>query len=143
MRSDASQEDEALRFIETNIFLYVITAHPNFGQVARAILERIERGEEAVTSSLVVAEVCAWLEYHGMEDKITTFFETLESYPTLTKNETTYEDELKAKELEPQYPHLEFFNRVYLAQMLRLNITEIYSNDKGFDKVKEIKRIFQ
>ena len=132
-----------MRFVETNVFLYTIMAHPDFGSVAKVILERIERGEEAVTSSLVVAEVCAWLEYHGMKDKIETFFKSLESYPTLTKCETTYEDELKAKELESRYSHLEFFDRVYLAQMQRLKLTDIYSNDRGFDRVKEVKRIFK
>jgi predicted nucleic acid-binding protein len=38
---------------------------------------------------------------------------------------------------------LEFFDRVYLAQMERLKLTEIYSNDRAFDKVKGIKRIFE
>jgi len=117
-------------------------ANPDFGPTAKEILQRIELGEQATTSSLVVAEVCAWLEYHGIRDKINTFIKALESYPTLKKCETTYEDELKAEELESRYAHLEFFDRVYLAQMLRLKLTEIYSNDRGFDKVTEIKRIF-
>jgi len=120
----------------------VITAHPDLGSKAKEILERIESGEQAMTSSLVVAEVCAWLEYHGMRDKIDAFFKALESYPTLKKCETTYEDEFKAEDLKSRYSHLEFFDRVYLAQMLRLKLTEIYSNDRGFDKVSEIKRIF-
>jgi len=131
-----------LRFLETNIFLYVITAHPNFGSVAKAIFQRIEEGEAAATSSLVVAEVCAWLEYHKLDDKIGLLFKILQSYSTLTVIETTYNDEVKAKDLESHYPKLEFFDRVYLAQMNRLKIPEIYSNDKGFDKVKEIKRLF-
>jgi len=131
-----------LRFVETNIFLYVIMAHPDFGPTAKEILKRIELGEQAKTSSLVVAEVCVWLEYHGMRDKIDAFFKALESYPTLKKCETTYEDEVKAEDLKSRYSHLELFDRVYLAQMLRLKLTEIYSNDRGFDKVSGIKRIF-
>jgi len=132
-----------LRFLETNIFLYVITAHPNFGSVAKAILGKIEEGEEAATSSLVVAEVCAWLEYHKLDDKIDLLFKILKSYPTLSIYETKYEDEVKAKDLKPRYPKLEFFDLVYLVQMYRLKISEIYSNDKAFDKVKNIKRLFQ
>lgn len=116
--------------------------HPDFGQTAKEILERIELGEKAITSSLVIAEVCAWLEYHGVGDRIDVFFKILESYPTLKKCETTYEDELKAEELKSQYSRLEFFDRVYLAQMLRLKLTEIYSNDRGFDKVRGVRRIF-
>jgi predicted nucleic acid-binding protein len=132
-----------LRFVETNIFLYVITANPHFGPVARSILKRIEEGEEAATSSLVIAEVCAWLEYHGMSAKIEFIFKAIRSYPTLIVCETTYEDEAIAEELKSRYPKLEFFDRVYLAQMYRLEIAEIYSNDKGFDRVENIRRVFQ
>ncbi len=134
---------DRLRFIETNIFLYVITAHPEFGPVARRILERIDSGEQAMTSSLATAEVCAWLEYHKRKTEVETFLKAIESYPTLRKSETTYGDEQRAQELEHAHPRLEFFDRVYLAQMERLKITEIYSNDRAFDRVKGIKRIFQ
>jgi predicted nucleic acid-binding protein len=132
-----------LRFVETNIFLYVITAHPEFGPIARRILDRVDSGEQAATSSLVIAEVCAWLEYHKKKTMVETFLNAVDSYPILRKFETTYTDEQRAKELERSYPRLEFFDRVYLAQMERLKLTEIYSNDRAFDKVKGIKRIFE
>jgi len=132
-----------LRFVETNIFLYVITAHPEFGPRAKRILGRISSGESAVTSSLVIAEVCAWLEYHNKRPDVSTFVDAVDSYLTLRKSETTYADELRARELERSYPRLEFFDRVYLAQMERHRITEIYSNDRAFDKVRGIKRIFE
>lgn len=45
-----------MRFLETDIFLYVITAHPEFGPKARKILERIELGDTTLTSSLVMAK---------------------------------------------------------------------------------------
>jgi predicted nucleic acid-binding protein len=132
-----------LRFVETNIFLYVITAHPEFGPRAKRILERIDSGEEAVTSSLVIAEVVAWLEYQGKKPEVDTFLNAVESYPTLQKSETTYGDELRAGEMKRSYPRLEFFDRVYLAQMERLKVKEIYSNDRGFDRVRGVKRIFE
>ena len=132
-----------MRFVETNIFLYVITAHPEFGAVARRILERIGSGEEAATSSLVIAEVCAWLEYHKKKNEVSTFLSAVDSYPSLQKLDTTYADEQRAKELERSHPRLQFFDRVYLAQMERLKLTEIYSNDRAYGRVKGIKRIFQ
>jgi predicted nucleic acid-binding protein len=132
-----------LRFVETNVFLYVITAHAEFGPIAKRILERIDSGEEAVTSSLVIAEVCAWLQYRRRKTDVNTFLDAVESYPSLRKCETTYADELRAKELQRSYPRLEFFDRVYLAQMERLKLTEIYSNDRALDRVKGIKRIFK
>jgi predicted nucleic acid-binding protein len=131
-----------LRFVETNIFLYVITAHPEFGPAAKRILERIHSGEEAVTSSLVVAEVCAWLEHRKKKSEAGVFLRAVDSYPSLRKHETTYADELRAWELERSYPRLEFFDRVYLGQMERFGLREIYSNDTAFDRVRGIKRIF-
>jgi predicted nucleic acid-binding protein len=74
---------------------------------------------------------------------VETFLNAVDSYPILRKFETTYTDEQRAKELERSHPRLEFFDRVYLAQMERLKLTEIYSNDRAFDKVKGIKRIFE
>jgi len=132
-----------LRFVETNVFLYVITAHAEFGPIAKRILERIDSGEEAVTSSLVIAEVCAWLQYRRRKTDVNTFLDAVESYPSLRKCETTYADELRAKEFQRSYPRLEFFDRVYVAQMERLKLTEIYSNDRALDRVKGIKRIFK
>ena len=132
-----------MRFVETNVFLYVINAHPEFGINARRILERIQDGEEAATSSLVVAEVAAWLEHSKRNREVNLFLEMVDSYPTLSKWETTFEDELRAREFERLLPRLEFFDRVYIAQMKRLKLKEIYSNDRGFDRVPGIKRIFE
>jgi len=132
-----------LRFVETDIFLYVITAHPAFGPVAKRILERIDSGEQAITSSLVIAETSAWLEYRKRKADVDIFLDAVQSYSSLRKCETTYADELRAKELQRSYPRLEFFDRVYVAQMERLKLTEIYSNDRALDAVKGIKRIFK
>jgi predicted nucleic acid-binding protein len=132
-----------LRFVETNVFLYVITAHPEFGPIAKRILERIDSGEQAATSTLVIAETSAWLEYRKRKADVGIFLDAVESYSSLRKCETTYADELRAKELQRSYPRLEFFDRVYVAQMERLKLTEIYSNDRAFDAVKGIKRIFK
>ena len=121
----------------------MINAHPGFGVNARRILERIQDGEEAATSSLVVAEVSAWLEHRKRNREVNLFLEMVDSYPTLSKWETTFEDELRAREFERLFPRLEFFDRVYIAQMERLKLKEIYSNDRGFDRVPGIKRIFE
>jgi predicted nucleic acid-binding protein len=43
-----------MRFIDTNVFIYAVTAHPRFGEVAKRILERVEAGEAAITSTLVL-----------------------------------------------------------------------------------------
>ena len=132
-----------MRFIDTNIFIYVLNSDPEFGPIAKRILQRVEEGEEAITSSLVAAEVTAWLEFNKRKHAIPQFFKSLESYPSLGKIETTYSDELTANMLGTKYPQLEFFDRIYLAQMQRTGLKEIYSNDRGFDRVSEISRVFK
>jgi predicted nucleic acid-binding protein len=57
-----------MRFVDTNVFVYVITAHPAFGPAARRILERIEAGEEALTSTFVLCEVAWVLETMGSSE---------------------------------------------------------------------------
>ena len=82
------------------------------------------------------------LEYLKRKPDVDIFLDAVEFYSSLRKCETTYTDELRAKELQCSYPRLEFFDRVYVAQMERLKLTEIYSNDRALDAVKGIKRIF-
>jgi predicted nucleic acid-binding protein len=53
------------RFVDTNIFIYALTAHPIFGKTAKNILERIEKGEAAITSTLVLCEIAWVLEAMG------------------------------------------------------------------------------
>jgi predicted nucleic acid-binding protein len=129
--------------VEKNIFLHIMIAHREFGPIAKKILDRIDSGEEAVTSSLTIAETCAWLEYRKRKADVDIFLDAVESHSSLHRCETTYADELRAKEIQPSYPRLEFFDRVYVAQMERLKLTEIYSNDRALDRVKGIKRIFE
>ena len=62
------------------LFSLCYNSLPAFWFRVKVILQRIEGGEEMATSSLVVAEVCAWLEYHKLDDKIDFLFKNLESY---------------------------------------------------------------
>jgi len=59
--------------------------------------------------------------------------------------ETTFTDYLEAKRIANTY-NLNFTklwdDLVITAQMKRINVNEIYSNDKDFDEIPGIKRIF-
>ena len=81
------------RFVDTNIFIYSATNHPQFGKTAKQILERIEKGEETVTSTLVLCEVAWVLEAMGKQSSIKPT--PKKSYPTKTwkqqdSTKTTY-----------------------------------------------------
>ncbi len=131
------------RFIDTNVFIYTITAHPRFGKIAKNILERIEEGEAALTSTLVLCEVAWVLEAMGRQGDIKTILEKIMSYPTLEIVEISADDLLiGANNMTAE--QIDFDDGVNLALMMRLGILEVYSNDqKHLGKLDFLKLIFE
>ncbi|MEM2842249.1 MAG: type II toxin-antitoxin system VapC family toxin, partial [Thermoproteota archaeon] len=68
------------RFVDTNIFVYALTGHPKFGEAAKNILHRIEGGESALTSTLVLCEIAWVLEAMGKQSEIKPTLEKILSY---------------------------------------------------------------
>lgn len=71
------------RFIDTNVFVYSVTNHPIFGKSARRILTRLERGEECVTSAIVLCEIAWVLESMGKRSYVKPTLEKILSYGEL------------------------------------------------------------
>ncbi|MCL4430037.1 MAG: type II toxin-antitoxin system VapC family toxin [Chloroflexi bacterium] len=131
-----------MRFIDTNIFIYALTAHPTFGQTAKRILERLEKGEEAVTSTLVLFEISWVLEAMGKQGDIKPTLEKILSYKALKTVEVTPDDLLMGAENMAEYG-VDFNDGVNVALMMRLGICEVYSNDKKhLGKLDFLKTIF-
>lgn len=129
-------------FVDSNIFVYHMAADPNHGQRARSLLEKIETGEKSATSTLVIVQVCSYLKWKGRQDAIPLFLSLLKRLTSLEKIETNILDFEKAKVIQSELnlPWSMWDDIVIAAQMKRLNINEIYSNDKDFDKIPWIKR---
>ena len=131
-----------MRFIDTNIFIYALTAHPSFGQTAKRILERLENGEEATTSTLVLCEIAWVLEAMGKQGSIESTLEKILSYNSLKTIEITSDDMLMGANNMAAY-NVDFNDGVNIALMMRLGISEIYSNDrKHLAKLDFLKIIF-
>jgi len=133
------------RFIDSNVFVYVLSADPRFSPRALAILEDAENGSyEAYTSTLVVSQVLAHLERRRRRRALIAFLDYLEEAP-IEVVETTIGDYLEARRLAEE-ASLELTGMwddlVIAAQMKRLRIEEIYSNDRDFDKIPGIRRLF-
>jgi predicted nucleic acid-binding protein len=125
------------------VFIYTLTAHPRFGKIAKNILERIEEGEAAITSTLVLCEVAWVLEAMGRQGDIKPTLEKIMSYQTLDIIELSGDDLLMgANNMSAE--QIDFNDGVNLALMMRLGITEVYSNDqKHLGKLDSLKLIFQ
>lgn len=130
------------RFVDTNVFIYALTAHPVFGKTAKNILERIENGEAAITSTIVLCEVAWVLEAMGRQGSIKPTLEKIMSYKTL-KVVGLSDDDLLVGANNMTTENLDFNDGVNLALMMRLSVTEVYSNDqKHFGKVDALKLVF-
>ena len=131
-----------MRFVDSNVFIYVLDRHPKFGETAKQILKRIDGGEETVTSTLVIEEVCAYLTKQKRRVELQAFVDTLLAYGCLLKRPYLFEDIITAKEMLRIY-RLDWEDLVIAAQMHREGINEIYSNDTDFDQIPGIKRVFE
>jgi len=129
-------------FVDSNIFLYVVQAHPQFGKVSKGILKRIDKGEKAVTSLVNLAEICWWLEKHGKKDQIEDELKLITSILNLEIASLTPEDFLLTGKLIKEHG-IDFNDCIILSVMRRLEIKRIYSNDPDFDKVEWVKREFK
>jgi predicted nucleic acid-binding protein len=131
-----------LRFVDTNVFVYALTAHPRFGETAKRILERIERGEAALTSTLVLCEVAWMLEAMGRQGDIKPTLEKILSYSSLEIVEVGGDDLLMgAYNMSAQ--GVDFNDGVNVALMMRLGVSEVYSNDnRHLGKLDSLKLVF-
>ena len=82
----------AKRFIDSNIFIYVLSKDPRHSAKSLSILINAEKGAyEAYTSTLVISQVLAHLERRRREHAMVKFLEYLgEGYIDII--ETSYED---------------------------------------------------
>jgi len=132
-----------LPLVDANIFLYNLTKSPKREfEVSQRILQRIEDGEEAFTTTLIVQEVADWLEYNGRRQAVPTFVTSVNSYGKLRKVEGFWADMVHANDFMKEF-QLSFVDVVSIAIMERIGEKQVYSNDLDFDRVKWIERIFK
>ena len=131
------------RFVDTNIFIYSATNHPQFGKTAKQILERIEKGEETVTSTLVLCEVAWVLEAMGKQSSIKPTLEKILSYKNLEITGFNQDDLLLGANNMRLYG-VDFNDGINIAIIAKTGAYEAYSNDhKHLGKVDFLKTIFE
>jgi predicted nucleic acid-binding protein len=131
-------------FVDANVFVYHLAADQKYGEKAKKIIEKIENGEEAYVSTLVTAQVCSYLKWKKRESVIPLFLSFLKGLTSLQKIETSILDFEEARSIQQRYnlPWAMWDDIVIAAQMKRIGISEVYSNDEDFDKIPKIKRMF-
>jgi len=130
-------------FVDTNVFVCSATGHPRFGERAKRILERIEQGEEAVTSTLVLCEISWVLEAMGKQSEIKPTLEKVLSYRNLEVMHFDTDDLLLGANNMLIYG-IDFNDGVNVAIMTKMGVFEAYSNDqKHLGKIDFLKLTFE
>jgi predicted nucleic acid-binding protein len=132
-----------MRFVDANVFVYVLVKSPQKDyEISKRILERIEKGEETATSLAIIHEVADWLEYNNRKREVRSFLIGANSYLSMEKQNATWDDFLLALDDVDGYK-INYFDALTLQKMKKSKISEIYSNDKDFDRVEWVKRIWE
>jgi predicted nucleic acid-binding protein len=132
-----------MRFVDANVFVYVLVKSPQKDyEISKRILERIEKGEETATSLAIIQEVVDWLEYNSRKREVRSFLIGANSYLSMEKQNATWDDFLLALDDMDGYK-IDYVDALTLQRMKKSKISEIYSNDKDFDRVEWVKRIWE
>ena len=132
-----------MRFVDSNVFIYVLVKSPKEDyETAKRILQRIEEGEAAITNTAVVQEIVDWLEYNNKRREVEKFLTAINSYITMEKAEVSWNEMMEAISDMKKYD-LDFVDALTLQTMKKNNVKEIYTNDKDFNRVKGIRRIWK
>ena len=114
-------------YIDVNVLYYYLTAHEEFGERAKELIEQYSLATSALTVWLL--HVLTKLE------NVDTILEELE-IEILPLTSQIFK---RVRTLEKPK---DFEDRIHLATMLEHGIRVILSNDRDFDGIPEIRRIF-
>ncbi|RLE69269.1 MAG: hypothetical protein DRJ34_01230 [Thermoprotei archaeon] len=132
-----------MKFVDANVFIYTLIKSPKKDyEISKKILKRIEDGEEAIVTTAIIQEVIDWLEYNNRKREIETFLTAVNSYITMIKVYVSWIDMINSLDYVKKYG-LDFVDALTIEIMKKYDIREIYSNDKDFDKIKWVRRIWR
>jgi predicted nucleic acid-binding protein len=127
-------------YLDSNVFLNAILNLEEEGEKARNIVQKLQEGKmAAATSALSFDEVFWIVKKHRNYDMALKAVKAFLEIPNLTFLDVSDEILWSAYNLAKRY-RLNPRDVIHLACALNHGIFTIVSEDKDFDKVKEIKR---
>jgi predicted nucleic acid-binding protein len=119
-------------YLDVNVLQYWLVADPNFGDRAKEILKKYR---DMVTSALTI-----WILFILNPNNEEIILEAVEAVD-ISVTPLTIQDLRDAVILSGSLG-LDVEDAIHLATMKRLEINKIASNDKDFDKISWIGRVF-
>ena len=124
-------------FIDTNILIYAMERHPEFGEKAGKVIEMVDNGEvSGLVSSLVLLDICWYLESKEQVDVMKRVIDVLDE-SRLRVVEVTGADVAEAVELRPVYKNVDLNDLVNYCIMVRLGVRNVYTNDSHFNQLPD------
>jgi predicted nucleic acid-binding protein len=131
-----------MKYVDVNVFIYWLNAHPRFGETATKIIERIDTGEKAITSAITPWFVHIVFSRSGAKGySFADLLERLNSLENLNFIPLEARIYPTACSLAEKY-RLDLEDALHLAVALNHKVRAIYSNDEDFDK-GPIERVFE
>ena len=135
------------KYVDVNVFVYWLGAHPEYGEKARRWISSIERARrgEYITSALTLYElivIMAGLSGTTLKDRnlVETVIRAVLGLRGLEILPLEVSDTARALELMNLYG-LDYEDALHLAVALRGEARKIVSNDSDFDRVP-LERVF-
>lgn len=127
-------------YLDSNVFIHATLNMKEIGERARALLRKVQQGEEAASSSVLTFDELVWAvnKYRSIEDAINAG-EAFLNFPNLKL--TIVDGELLALALNLIRKYkLDPRDSIHAATAILERAEVIVSTDIHFDKIKEIKR---
>jgi predicted nucleic acid-binding protein len=128
-------------FIDTSVLMYAAGGEHPLREPCRVIVDRISEGDlDAVTSVEVVQEILhRYRSIRQPEGGATLATKTMDLFAPVLP--ITHGLMRRVPPLAQRYPRLAARDLVHLATCIHEGIEEIVTTDRGFDAVREVRRI--
>jgi hypothetical protein len=127
-------------YLDSNVFIYAALSVDEIGEKARALLRKVQRGEEQASSSMLTFDELVWAvkKYRTIEDAINAG-EAFLNFPNIKLTIVDGELLTLALNLIKKYK-LDPRDSIHAATAILEKAEAIISTDPHFDKIKETQR---
>jgi predicted nucleic acid-binding protein len=131
-------------YLDTFIFMDLLSDNPEFARKALAYLQRIKSGEcGGVISSILFAELAFHIRRRHDAEKAEEIIYCIESLPNVSVIRVDGEIAKSAGMIRARYlrkipKRLTYFDCIHLATAMREGCSRFVTGDKGFRDIKEI-----
>lgn len=129
-------------FVDTNIFLrFLLADHPRQSPACKKLFEKAAKGEvKLVTLPIVIAEI-AWVLHSFYKEPFKEVAEKLRVILLFEGLDVSNRDALLLATQVFESKKIDFIDAYIASWIKSKNLAKVFSYDKDFDKIKEIKRI--